>query len=1260
MIDKNNFKTLIESMGFKPSVEGGQLYEKYYIDFDCTVKVDFEKKKLIYPEEKGFRVNDTTTCNFEHPENFVVFECINRLLLKGYRPEHLELEKRWQLGHEAKSGKADICVYDKNGTDILCIIECKTYGLEYTKELNNMRNDGGQLFSYWQQERSTKWLTLYASTLLDGKIYYKTESVDCSDDANILELFKKDNSVLVYKNAYSVSELYSVWDETYEKRLCGDVIFRDDTQSYNIGVKPLRKKDLVDFSENDKIVNKFEEILRHNNVSDKENAFNRLIALFICKLVDEIQKGDEDIVEFQYKVGTDTYESLQDRLQKLHKEGMEKFMREEIIYVSDDYAENLVQQYTGQKRQKMIQELKGTLRILKFYTNNDFAFKDVHNEELFYQNGKILVEVVQLFEGFRIIGSQNLQLLGDLFEQLLNKGFKQNEGQFFTPIPITRFIWDSLPLDRVIRRNGKIEVPKIVDYACGAGHFLTEAFEAVVAYIRNADKTLDNDRSWVEEKLYGIEKDYRLARVSKISLFMHGAGDGNIIFGDGLENYVDKNITPGSFDILVANPPYSVSAFKPHLKLKENNLLLLDKISNNGSEIETLFVERISQLVKPQGVAAVILPSSILNKEAESFVGSREAILQNFYIRAIVQFGSRTFGATGTSTIVLFLEKFNEPPKRKDMVSDSINAIFENQSVDDWEDEQILEEYLDKIGVNYEEYRLFLEASIDYTEWKEHDYFQDFVESFESLSIVTQKKKQKSFQKSTDKEKMKWLNDNFYEYAYNIEKEKLQYFAYVYTQMTLVIQSPDDNKEQKEFLGYDWSNRKGSEGIQIIQPGGKLYDDTNRFAENTISSLVRNMYYDNLGDLPQLESYYYYMRLQDMIDFRGTSFNKIIKTTKVRDKKPKEGFKLYKLSSKVFEAFLGDRVVANEQLLQDGKIPVYSANVFEPFGYINDQNITDFSCDSVIWGIDGDWMVNVIPAGKPFYPTDHCGVLRIKTNEIIPAYLALALEVEGRFERFSRSNRASTQRVKALSLLIPEHDKQQEIVDYISEVDKKIAVKEHELKEYNKAVNEKFNELFGDPDSNPRGWDILTINDVCSSIVRGPFGSSLKKEFFVKPDETTYKVYEQKHAIQKSADIGTYYITSDKFNDLQRFECKPGDIIMSCSGTMGEFYQLPEGCRKGIINQALCKFTLNEKVLPKFFLVYMSKTIGNLETKGTGIKNIASVPYVKAMPIHRPPNEIQQEFEDYVVSIDDVMVNLQNELIELRNQREALIDQYFS
>ena len=96
---------------------------------------------------------------------------------------------------------------------------------------------------------------------------------------------------------------------------------------------------------------------------------------------------------------------------------------------------------------------------------------------------------------------------------------------------------------------------------------------------------------------------------------MNGAGGGNIIFGDGLENKSEKQIENNAFDILVANPPYSVSAFKLHLKLQNNTFELFDRISDDGREIETLLVERIAQLLKPKGIAAVILPSSILNNE---------------------------------------------------------------------------------------------------------------------------------------------------------------------------------------------------------------------------------------------------------------------------------------------------------------------------------------------------------------------------------------------------------------------------------------------------------------------------------------------------------------------------------------------------------------------------------------------------------------------------------------------------------------------
>ena len=871
MITVDNLLETIKILGFVE--QSADIYQKSFGDLlGCLVTVNFKDKKITYPAD--LKINDETTCNFAHPENFVVLECVIRLLNKGYRAEHIELEKRWNLGHDAKGGKADICVYDESGKEMLLIIECKTYGGEYSKEKKTLEEDGGQLFSYWQQERHTKWLALYASDLKDGKIVYENNIINCSDDSNLILLAEKDDTIKLYKNAGTVEGKFEAWSETYGKDYCQDIIFGADTVAYQIGVKPLRKKDLRDFTPDDKIVNRFEEILRHNNVSDKENAFNRLVALFICKLVDEIGKDDDAELEFQYKKGIDTYETLQDRLQKLHQKGMNDFMKEKIFYVPNDYAENLVQQYSGQKRKAMIEELQNTIRILKFYTNNDFSFKDVHNEELFYQNGKVVVEVVQLFEKYRIVYKSKHQFLGTLFELLLNKGFKQNEGQFFTPMPITRFIWDSLPLDKVISNAGKYTLPKIIDYACGAGHFLTEAVEAVnAALIRHNQTDLAKDNGWVEKNIYGIEKDYRLARVSKISLFMNGAGYGNIIFGDGLDNYPDKQIEAGTFDILVANPPYSVKAFKAHFKPKNNALKLLDNITNDGSEIEVLFVERIAQLLKPNGIAAVILPSSILNNSGNSYISARENLLENFSIHAITQFGNKTFGETGTNTIVLFLKKYGEPPKRKELVADSVNAILSGKDLTDWEDKEILLQYLAKIEVSEEDYRLLLSKQKLPDHWKDHAYFGQFVKEFINSTEVKNKQKQQSFKKLSQDKQNEWLQEHFYQFIFEREQDKIKFFALVYKQKTLVVTAPTSNDEQKEFLGYEW--KKGE--LQSLS-GGKLYNDADRTGENTVSANIRNAFAELHTPSGELEKYLAWYRLQDMIDFSRVEFNKEIKT----------------------------------------------------------------------------------------------------------------------------------------------------------------------------------------------------------------------------------------------------------------------------------------------------------------------------------------------------------------------------------------------
>ena len=224
--------------------------------------------------------------------------------------------------------------------------------------------------------------------------------------------------------------------------------------------------------------------------------------------------------------------------------------------------------------------------------------------------------------------------------------------------------------------------------------------------------------------------------------------------------------------------------------------------------------------------------------------------------------------------------------------------------------------------------------------------------------------------------------------------------------------------------------------------------------------------------------------------------------------------------------------------------------------------------------------------------------------------------------------------VENIEIPLPALEEQHKIAMVLDKINDLIVRRRQQLDKLDELVKSRFIELFGDPEINPYGWEQVTVEDVCTSIVRGPFGSALKKEFFVEPDQTTYKVYEQKHAIQKSAVIGTYYVSAEKYNELRRFECHPGDILMSCSGTMGELYQLPPDSEKGIINQALCKFTLNSRMLPIAFLAYMKETIGNLETKGSGIQNIAAVSYIKAMPINLPPMTVQNEFASFVSQTD--------------------------
>lgn len=256
--------------------------------------------------------------------------------------------------------------------------------------------------------------------------------------------------------------------------------------------------------------------------------------------------------------------------------------------------------------------------------------------------------------------------------------------------------------------------------------------------------------------------------------------------------------------------------------------------------------------------------------------------------------------------------------------------------------------------------------------------------------------------------------------------------------------------------------------------------------------------------------------------------------------------------------------------------------------------------------------------------------------------------------------RISRKNLEMIPIPVPPIAEQEKIVAELDCLSGIIEKKKQQLKELDNLAQSIFYEMFGDPVENDKGWKTINIENICSSIVRGPFGSALKKEFFVEQASTTYKVYEQKHAIQKSADIGTYFIDAERFQTLKRFEVVPGDIIMSCSGTIGEFFVIPEGAERGIINQALLKYTLNDSIDQTYFLYVMEWVKENFDKKGTGLQNIGSVGTIKKTKISFPPLALQQDFASKIESIEKQKELIAKSIKETETLFNSRMDYYFN
>ncbi|EDO9985461.1 N-6 DNA methylase [Campylobacter jejuni] len=1255
MITKDNLKQVLENLGFKNKNEN---YVKTINNY--TLLIDYKNQSINYPKE--IKIHDKTTSNFSHPENFVVFECVHRLLEKGYKAEHLELEPKWNLGRDKKGGKADILVKDNENNPYL-IIECKTTdskNSEFIKEWNRMQEDGGQLFSYFQQEKGVKYLCLYTSDFSD-KLEYKNYIIQAYDNEEYLKEKELQNS---YKKSNNNIELFKTWKESYELQYFKQGIFEANVNAYKILEITPTFDNLKELKEEGKY-HEFAKILRKHNISGKENAFDKLVNIFLCKIYDET--FNKNNLKFGYfGVMADTYANMQDRLMWLYKEAMKEFLGEKITFVSN---EDIEKDFKQLKIKTLKEVMQNYIKELKFYSNNDFAFLEVHNKELFLKNALVLKEIVELFANYKLTQNSTNQFLGNLFELFLQKGMKQDEGQFFTPIQICEFIMYSLPLQEMLNKNSK--ALRVIDYACGAGHFLNTYANELKRYLTE-DELKEHYKN-----IYGIEKEYRLSKVSKVSSAMYGQNEINILYADALASFELANtnnlegekakpqIESNSFDLLIANPPYSVKGFLETLSDKSKNTYKLfnDDINiETNNSIECFFCERANQILNDNAKAAIILPSSILNKDS-IYKNTREILFQNFDFIAIVELGNQTFGATGTNTIILFLRKKETFKQENHLISQDYSLIKERIEAENLKDNEnfyqnYLSAYCDFRKFDKELYSNFLNGNLD-SNLVELEAFKDYRNAFRQTSDYKKLKESKIYKESKDKQDLE--DKAFLAYAQAIEKDKLLYFSLSLNQEVLIIKSPSDIKEQKKFLGYEWSNRKGDEGLKELHEPylSPLFERGNPQNETKLNTLIYKSFLNTLDVIPQeLQIYATKARLVDMMDFEKVEFNKAIslnpKTQReeiksqyplvklkicgdffmggtpsrkninywngdikwltisdysnrqvimdTKEKITREGFKNsnakmiqkgavvvsiyatigrvgilgedmttnqaivaiipneefinkylmyaidyfkfqlynevittsqqninlgilqnmvipkppleiqkqivaecekieeqyntlslsikeyqnlikamlqkcgiiednqeyelnsildkinnlckinldseflssfnktikeYALSNPIFKLSIGKRVLNNE-LLENGQIPVYSANVLEVFGFVNKEILQDYDNDSVLWGIDGDWMVGFIPKNKKFYPTDHCGVLRVDDTKINAKYISFILNEAGKKQGFSRKLRASIDRIKALRVKLPSLEFQDQIADITDKIEKKI------------------------------------------------------------------------------------------------------------------------------------------------------------------------------------------------------------------------------
>ena len=196
----------------------------------------------------------------------------------------------------------------------------------------------------------------------------------------------------------------------------------------------------------------------------------------------------------------------------------------------------------------------------------------------------------------------------------------------------------------------------------------------------------------------------------------------------------------------------------------------------------------------------------------------------------------------------------------------------------------------------------------------------------------------------------------------------------------------------------------------------------------------------------------------------------------------------------------------------------------------------------------------------------------------------------------------------------------------------------------------------------PNGWEVKNLEDLEGSdrpvVKAGPFGSSLKKEFYTK---TGYKIYGQEQVIADDAFYGDYYIDEERYRSLRSCAVEPDDILISLVGTIGKVLLVPENAQPGVINPRLLRISLNKtQMSSKFFKYFLeSRPTVNLLDRWAqgGTMGVLNAATLKALKVPVPPLPEQQKIAKILSTWDKAISTTERLIDNSTQQKKALMQQ---